>query len=562
MGVGKSTFAFSTSSITIDGGSTTIGITRDNQSYSHKLGHGYGEITTLAVGTTSYTYKPTAAKLTKFFQEVPAQKSRLIDIYLDTYNGSTKVGRDVHSLTVTLSEATGKPSISNFTITDSNTTTNGWGVIVDGKSTLTAAATPSGKYGATISRNVFTCTTGGKTYESYYINDLIASLPLTTTPTAFTIGYKSTDSRGFSNTVTLSKTVAKYQAPAISTFEVIRCDASGNEADDGTKAKVVIKGSWAAMKVGTAYKNGATLKVGYKTKAATSYTYQTISVSAGTVNVSQLLSATLTAGTDYKFSVELKDSFASDTMTGVGCSNSGNILYVSADGRELVIGSDTGNNVLIDSDSLDIRNGSTVLATFAKDTIELGNNSTSSKISMCGGKGEIVYCPLPNSDGVLNIQSLTGNVDICSNKYRGDAGFTLSPHISLSSSGIAISTGMSEESPLSDWVVSQGTSGNWYYRKWASGRAECYGYGADTLAVNTAWNWGYSSARVTGGMALPFTFSDPPLGLATIRASGHVWCVPGGEPTTTRAPTVWLASHGSYASTSYTIDYTIIGRWK
>ena len=60
MGVGKSTFAFTNTAITLDGGSTTINITRDNQSYSHKLSHGYGTIATLAVGTTSYTWEPTA----------------------------------------------------------------------------------------------------------------------------------------------------------------------------------------------------------------------------------------------------------------------------------------------------------------------------------------------------------------------------------------------------------------------------------------------------------------------------------------------------------------------
>lgn len=486
MGVGKSTFAFSNSSITINGGSTIIDITRDNQSYSHKLGHGYGEIASLAVGTTSYTYKPTAAQLTKFFQEVPAQKTRLIDIYLDTYNDSTKVGRDSHALTVTLSEATGKPSISNFTITDSNTTTNGWGVIVDGKSTLTAAATPSGKYGATISRNVFTCTTGGKTYESYYINDLIASLPLTTTPTAFTIGYKSTDSRGFSNTVTLSKTVAKYQAPAISTFEIIRCNTSGAAADNGTKAKVIIKGSWAAMKVGTTYKNGATLKVGYKTKAATSYTYQTISVSAGTVNISQLLSATLTAGTDYEFSVELKDSFASDTMTGVGCSNSGNILYVSADGKEMVIGSESGSNLELSANSIIFRNGSNTFATIERDS---SNNTSFESISGHLDLRGKLGTNISSGSGVLTLDA-SGN-------QMGD-------------NGIVVKTnGMS--GALNDWIIAQGTSGIWTYRKWASGFAEIW------TRVSL------SSMRSTGGglksrylnTSFPFTFKSPPYFTAT-----------------------------------------------
>lgn len=388
MGVGKSTFAFSNSSITIDGGSTTIGITRDNQSYSHKLLHGYGDIATLAVGTTSYTYKPTASALTKFFQEVPAQKSRLIDIYLDTYNGSTKVGRDVHALTVTLSEATGKPDISDFSITD-RSATGGLGIIVYGKSSLTATATPAGKYGATISRNVFTCDYNGKHYESYYINDLIASLPLTTTPSDFTIGYKSTDSRGFSNTVTLSKTIAEYQAPHIDTFEVVRCDESGNESDTGTHVKLVVKGSWAAMKVGTAYKNPATLMVGTKTKSAETYGYEKITVSGGTIDISQISNAEYDVNSDYVFAIKLTDSFETYTETGVGFSNVKNILYVSADGEEVVIGSDTGNNVAIDSDSVDIRDGATTLAMFSKDTIELGKNSKNATISFCDGSGRV-----------------------------------------------------------------------------------------------------------------------------------------------------------------------------
>ena len=261
MSAGKSTFKFSSPTVTIDGGSTTINIVCEDQSYSHKLLHSHGEITTLTAGTTSYTWTPTADQLVNFFNEVPSQKSRSIDIYLDTYNGSTKVGRDIHSLTVTLSEATGKPTVSDFTITDSNATTTSMGMIVVGKSTLTASAKADGKYAATISRNMFTCEYDGKHYESYSINDLIASLPLTTNVVVVTFGYKSTDSRGFSTTVTLGKNIVRYQAPSIKTFEVIRCDDSGNENEMGAKAKVVIKGSWVAIPTGNLISNPATLKV-------------------------------------------------------------------------------------------------------------------------------------------------------------------------------------------------------------------------------------------------------------------------------------------------------------
>ena len=39
-----------------------------------------------------------------------------------------------------------------------------------------------------------------------------------------------------------------------------------------------------------------------------------------------------------------------------------------------------------------------------------------------------------------------------------------------------------EVAALSDFVVQKGTSGNWYYRKWNSGRAECWG----NIPINTA----------------------------------------------------------------------------
>lgn len=366
MGVGKSTFAFTNTAITLDGGSTTINITRDNQSYSHKLSHGYGTIATLAVGTTSYTWKPTAAQLTKFFEEVPNQKTRQIDVYLDTYNGSTLVGRDVHALTVTLSEATGKATISGFAINDGNSTTSGWGIVVDGKSALSIAKTVTAKYGANITKAVFTYGSN----EFMTIDDLVGSLPLTAAAKSYNIGYKVTDSRGFVTTASVSKSCARYEAPMIDTLEMVRCDSSGNETEAGTKAKAIVKGSWASI----GGKNTATFKLGYKLQNGTSYTYQTITVTNGVVNVEQILSVTLSADSDYLFAVSLVDGLGgSFTEESIGFSNSKNIMYVSADGEELILGSSSDGNILIGPDHVDIRKGENVRASFEADRLTLGD---------------------------------------------------------------------------------------------------------------------------------------------------------------------------------------------
>lgn len=581
MGVGKTTFTFSNPSITLDGGSTNINLTRDNQSYTNKLRHGFGDIYTFPAGVTDYTWKPTAAQLTKFWEEVPNQKTRQIDVTLDTYDGSTLVGSDCHALTVTLSEATGKPTGGSYTVTDANTVAKSMGIWVGCMSgcgqTGMSLTMPTFKYGARFNRSNWHISSPPMGNSPIFVNPRDA---LNFAAASFGksgvvqvgISFSIQDTRGFwSDPVTNKYYVADYKAPHIDTFEVLRCDASGVEDDGGTKAKVTIKGSWAAMKVGTAYKNAATLKVGYRVEGSTdAYTFQTISVSAGTIDISQLLSATLTANTDYEFSVILSDAFsASDARSEVGFSNVGNILYVSPDGKQLVIGSDTGNNVSIDSDSVDIRDGSTVLASFTKDNIELSEGS----LSIGYNDGAYVY---PNFNAL----------HLCSTKRYGETNWASSNHITIDNEKIEIcaeggayneegfdphiylSIRDGSENPklksgkLRDWVVSEGMSGNWYYRKWASGRAECYGYGADTLAITMAWNWGYSSTRATGGMALPFTFSGQPLGWTTVQDGAVAWCVPATRATTTKAPEVWLASHDSYDSRTYRIYYMIIGEWK
>lgn len=54
-------------------------------------------------------------------------------------------------------------------------------------------------------------------------------------------------------------------------------------------------------------------------------------------------------------------------------------------GSTTTIGKASGNNVLIEPDSVNVRNGSTVLASFGANKIELGKNSEQSVIEMCGG---------------------------------------------------------------------------------------------------------------------------------------------------------------------------------
>ena len=72
---------------------------------------------------------------------------------------------------------------------------------------------------------------------------------------------------------------------------------------------------------------------------------------------------------------------------------------------------------------------------------------------------------------------------------------------------------------LADFVVEQGTSGIWTYRKWASGIAECWG--TSDIVTITSWNqWGgmYTASNAIPAYYYPVQFSAPPMLQITYRA--------------------------------------------
>ena len=78
--------------------------------------------------------------------------------------------------------------------------------------------------------------------------------------------------------------------------------------------------------------------------------------------------------------------------------------YLHFDSNGLVVGnmtaSNLGYNTLMRAGGVDIRNGSTVLATFNANSISLGLNSKNSYVSLCGGLGQLRYASATTSGGV------------------------------------------------------------------------------------------------------------------------------------------------------------------
>lgn len=113
-----------------------------------------------------------------------------------------------------------------------------------------------------------------------------------------------------------------------------------------------------------------------------------------------------------------------------------------------------------------------------------------------------------------------------------------------------------------DYIVSQGTSGIWTYRKWASGVAECWLESELTLTGSTpVANMNDSAYLSYVDVDLPFTFKTQPCGVANgVLGTGtgfvNVWCRNGYNEIT-----VYVT--GNQNNAAITIRSMIVtGRWK
>lgn len=297
----------------------------------------------------------------------------------------------------------------------------------------------------------------------------------------------------------------------------------------------------------------------------------------------------------------------------------------------LIIGDMTsgtlGNNVCIDSDSVDIRQGDKVLASFSAGTkeYEYGNGTTVS-VGYSGvnstfntefgtnknfGTENYGYANLSNTverymfatesvselkawisdpgletgktEGSIIVKSyvdptetdLEGNyygassIDLNATEinikgyteFKGDVNFynAYNPRLNIPLYGLII-----DRTCMADFVVEEGSStngGNWHYRKWYSGKAECWGnHNLGTININGSYgNFAYSGAHlatlpmkfklINNIMATPFTQNN---GLYGISIKEH----------TMSTVAYWLYSAKSETNVTMFAQLRVCGTWK
>lgn len=108
---------------------------------------------------------------------------------------------------------------------------------------------------------------------------------------------------------------------------------------------------------------------------------------------------------------------------------------------------------------------------------------------------------------------------------------------------------------LTDYIVEQGTSGDWRYRKWNSGVAECWWEKSISVGGN--------SVDASNYIAFPFTFTATPIITCGLKAGGidaYRFHIESGSTSTTQARLVLINTYSG--SVSMIPQMYVFGKWK
>lgn len=272
----------------------------------------------------------------------------------------------------------------------------------------------------------------GSTIKSYAIKvgDILSATSDTATSGylpasgSLTVTASATDSRGRTKTVTQTVTVTPYVSPTISALEVVRCKSNGTEDPTGAYAKATFSGAITAL----GSKNTAAYRV--ETRETGTETWSTVATAAAGQYSPTDVSVVFAAAANKKYDVRMVavdafESLASSTRFLPAAYTS---MHIADSMRSVGIG-----RLCDKEDSFQVG-----LAASFDEPVELGKGLAQ---------------PLPVESGGTGVATLAEL---------------------LAALGVK------------DYIVEQGTSGNWTYRKYASGYGDLWWRGTVTPTSYTA----------------------------------------------------------------------------
>lgn len=535
------------------GSAVTITLAPASTGFKHKIRYSFGTLSNQtsglsigadfsAAGNTTVTFTPP----TSLANQIPNANSGLCSIYCYTYNsGGTQIGSVVVK-TITLNVPSYTPTAS-VALTGNNLLSSTY---VKGKSTVTAKITAASSYGATITS--YSSVVDGSTYTGQTFTSKVL------TNGSKTVKATVKDSRGKTITVdSAAFTVYDYTAPTITEFTLAR-------QSNGTTVIATLKGTVAAVN----NKNAKTFQVTLNgvTQAITSTSY-TLNGTTTFTNVPTDNTLVATAKITDSYTHVTKEAVLPTVEVTMDFHNSG---------KGVAFG-----KVAETSDLLDVNWNERVRKNLQVDGTINGINVSADTYMLGGSRDDITdenwLSGAPSFMGTYSQNDQWySTISVRHRNGQGDG----------TNYGLQLRSILTQEDNLSwrqnfggnwqgwktildsnntkDYVVEQGTSEDWNYIKWKSGRSEAWRkLELGTVALSTSMAGGvYSNSSHSDRIiALPSgIFITTPLAFANVYSNGYTLCQVANASTTQIVYRVW-ASY-SATVTGVVLSFYIIGRWK
>lgn len=492
-----------------------ITISRASSSFTHKLYYSCGSISWAGIASdvdTSYSWTPPVS----LAAQAPNASAVVLSVIVETYNGSTYIGASSVQMTLavpssvvpTLSVATSDPTKVSAT----------YGGYVQLRSKLKVDLTASGAQGSTIKAyNI-------KLGDIYAVAAASGTTDYLPTAGTLTLTCSVTDSRGRTTTKTHTITVLAYSKPTISDISAARCNSDGTANRMGDYGKVTFSGAITAL----SNKNTAAYAVQYREVGTENWSNAGSAAAGNYAPAGAYVVFAADKSKRYEVRVVATDAFEAIGSAVRDLPAAYALLHHAKHLLSMGIGRlcDKANALQVG------------IAAYFDEDVQVDGNLTTIGDFKCAVMQTTAATDLNAAAEKIAVLDGDGTV-----RYR-------TPAELLADLG-------------ADYIVEQGTSDGWTYRKWASGVAECWGEVTVRASITDAIGAMYM--KVTDYFSWPNAlFSAAPKFVhATPITTAPLLPIIRGGDTTKNQFRMYLLYPDIYESTiNWVIGVEAKGRWK
>ena len=488
------------------GEAVRISLPRASSAFTHTMSYVFGAASGTIVENAGTEVQWTVPE--SLAAQIPDSSVGTGTLTCRTYNGGTLVGTKTVTFTATVPQSM-KPALTNgwaaVSYDNSGTKASGIAAWVQGYSKAKAVFDSSKiacKQGASIAK--YAVTYLGKTVEeSPYRTETIST-------TSATVRCTVTDSRGLTAWEDVTVTLESYAPPMLVGASLYRSDGEGTAADSGTH----IAGLATAKFSSIGGRNTATI-MGYWKSVGGSYgegvtlPFGAVGLVTGDVEIA--------ADRSYTAKIVVTDSLGNSTEFEENIPTEQVAFHLKEGGNGAAFGKAAETEYALElAEDWELKGGKKAGAGILQTTAATDLGAAAEKIAVLDGDGTV--------------------------RYR-------TPAELLADLG-------------ADYIVEQGTSGIWTYRKWNSGKAECWLESDLSLTGSTPVAYMNNSAYYSYATAyLPFTFKTQPSAVAEGSLGTGMGFVNVLPESGYSKVTVYVT--GNQESSAITIRSMIVtGRWK